>query len=167
MYHTSKYKSPLGEIILASSDEVLVGLWFTGQKYIGDIVNHADKVAYTALILEDAKAWLDNYFAGRSVPVPPFELIGTPFRCRVWKALLSIPYGKTDTYAGIANRIGCRSAQAVGGAVAHNPLSIIVPCHRVIGSNGALIGYAGGINRKKQLLEFEHAHLKQWYADKK
>lgn len=161
MQYTSKYQSPLGEILIVADEIGITGLWFVGQKYFAlylDKENEEKEIP----VLKDAKKWLDIYFSGKEPNFKlPLHFKGTKFQNEVWKILYSIPYGKTMTYGEIANILAKRkglkrmSAQAVGGAVGHNQISIIVPCHRVVGSNGSLTGYAGGIERKKYLLEHE------------
>lgn len=164
MINTIHYTSPLGDILLASRNEKLIGAWFEGQKYYlsnisGGIVEKEDE------ILSKTKDWLDRYFNGEKVLINELDLApeGTSFRCEVWKMLCKIPYGETTTYKDIASEIAKNrgiekmSAQAVGGAVGHNPISIIIPCHRVIGSNGKLTGYAGGLDKKIFLLNHEKA----------
>jgi methylated-DNA-[protein]-cysteine S-methyltransferase len=153
------YDSPLGRIMMAGSGEMLTGLWFTGQKYFAETL----AAGYTEKeipVLSGTKRWLDLYFGG-TVPdfTPPLEMRGSAFRRAVWEILLSIPYGRTVTYGEIAGRIAGRNgaAQAVGGAVSHNPVSLIIPCHRVIGADGSLTGYAGGTDRKSCLLRMEQA----------
>lgn len=161
MDYIHHYHSPLGRITMASDGIALIGLWFYGQKYFGATMakNNTEK---TLSIFEETKQWLDIYFQGKNPGViPPISLNSTDFRMEVWEILLSIPYGKTMTYGQIADLIADRqgvnkiSAQAVGGAVGHNPISIIVPCHRVVGANGNLTGYAGGIDKKSALLSLE------------
>ena len=154
MHYTQKYKSPLGEILLASDGENLIGLWFDGQKYFAETLDelHAEK---SLPIFEQTMAWLDIYFSGsESHFLPPIKFCATPFRKSVWEILLTIPFGKTTTYGAIANRLKT-SARAVGNAVGHNPISIVIPCHRVIGADGKLTGYAGGVDKKIKLLELE------------
>jgi len=153
------YDSPLGRIMMAGSGEALTGLWFAGQKYFAETL----AAGYTEKeipVLSGTKRWLDLYFGG-TVPdfTPPLEMRGSAFRRAVWEILLSIPYGRTVTYGEIAGRIAGRNgaAQAVGGAVSHNPVSLIIPCHRVIGADGSLTGYAGGTDRKSCLLRMEQA----------
>ena len=153
------YDSPLGRIMMAGSGEMLTGLWFAGQKYFAETL----AAGYTEKeipVLSGTKRWLDLYFGG-TVPdfTPPLEMRGSAFRRAVWEILLSIPYGRTVTYGEIAGRIAGRNgaAQAVGGAVSHNPVSLIIPCHRVIGADGSLTGYAGGTDRKSCLLRMEQA----------
>lgn len=154
--HKMTYDSPLGRILLAADDTGLTGLWFEEQKYyaagLGDNEDEEEASA-----MRDAVRWLDLYFSGeRPDFTPKLHLAGTPFRRRVWQILLSIPYGSTMTYGEIAAELsGSTAARAVGGAVGHNPVSIIVPCHRVLGSGGSLTGYAGGTWRKQRLLEIE------------
>lgn len=166
MQYISKYQSPLGDITMASNGEALIGLWIDGQKYFEDDL--CKKTEEKELpVFEQTKRWLDCYFQGKEPDfTPPLLLNGTPFRLSVWEILLQIPYGQTITYGDIADLIADKtgmkkmSAQAVGGAVGHNPISIIVPCHRVIGKNGSLTGYAGGIDKKAKLLEIEK-HMKK------
>jgi len=166
MFFVNKYESPLGVITMASDGESLTGLWFDGQKYYADTLTEDHKTGALP-VFEETKTWLDAYFSGRNPgAIPPVRFIGgSQFRREVWNILTQIPYGKTTTYKDIAAEIARRyklksmSAQAVGGAVGRNPLSIIVPCHRVLGSDGSLTGYAGGIDRKVKLLEIEHILL--------
>lgn len=156
MDYIAHYDSPLGCITLASDSEALTGLFFDGQKYFGSTLG-AQTEEHNLPVFDEARRWLDSYFSGREPDFKPvLSLCGTPFRQRVWGMLLAIPYGQTLTYGELARRLGVRSAQAVGGAVGHNPISIIVPCHRVVGANGSLIGYAGGIERKRVLLKLEN-----------
>ena len=155
------YSSPLGTVIFASDGKALTGLWFEGQKYFAKnlAIEHEER---NLKIFDDTKKWLEGKQPGG---VPELSLKGSPFRMLVWKFLLKIPYGRTVTYgelaSAIAEELGCSrmSAQAVGGAVGHNPVSIIVPCHRVIGADGSLTGYAGGVERKKALLSLESQGL--------
>lgn len=171
MYDICHYDSPLGGITLASDEEGLTGLWFDGQKYFGGEIlkgraveeKEAERKERTP-VLEQTVKWLDLYFAGQEPDfTPPLHLKGSEFRLAVWDILLQIPYGQTTTYAEIARAIAAQrglksmSAQAVGGAVGHNPVSIIVPCHRVLGTDGSLTGYAGGIDKKISLLTLEKA----------
>ncbi len=155
------YESPLGRILLSSDELGLTGLWFDGEKYYPDNL-HINCVEQETAILKEAKLWLDIYFSGREPDfVPPLHPQGSAFRLLVWKHLLDIPYGKTTTYGDIACKVAAEkgiermSSQAIGGAAAHNAISIIIPCHRVTGANGHLTGYAGGIERKAKLLELE------------
>jgi len=160
MLYTSHYASPLGGMTLVSDGTALVGLYFDGQKYAAQGLD-ATRTQKNLLIFEEARRWLDVYFSGRKPDfTPPTAPAGTAFQQSVWEILRTIPYGETTTYGAIARRIeqntGCRmSAQAVGGAVGRNPISILIPCHRVVGTNGSLTGYAGGIDKKAYLLRIE------------
>ena len=173
MIYTSEYTSPLGGILLAADEVGLRGLWFDGQKYFArDLPD--ERTERETPVLSEVKRWLDLYFGGQEPDfLPPLHPVGTPFRQAVWEILLRIPYGKTVTYGEIskqfAEKMGLErmSAQAVGGAVGHNEISIIIPCHRVVGSNGSLTGYAGGIDRKIKLLELEHADMSRFFIPKK
>ena len=163
MEYVSHYKSPLGGITLASDGEALTGLWFDHQKYYADALD--EKYEEKELpVFEQTKKWLNVYFDGREPDfMPPIKMKTTSFRRAVWEIMLTIPYGQTMTYGEIAKIIAEQkgikhmSAQAVGGAVGHNSISIIIPCHRVIGTNGSLTGYAGGIDKKAKLLKLEGA----------
>ena len=159
------YQSPLGGIVLAGTKKGLIGLWFEGQKYFGSTLpEDCVRVDEAALfpVLEKTVQWLDLYFQGQ-IPdfLPEIYLNASPFRTAVWEILLTIPYGQTMTYGEIADILTTQrgtariSAQAVGGAIGHNPISIIVPCHRVLGAGKKLTGYAGGVDRKQKLLELE------------
>lgn len=161
MQYTANYKSPLGNILLAADEIGLTGLWFEGQKYFALHLDeeHTEK---DLPIFDTAKKWLDIYFSGREPDFTvPLHFTGTDFQNEVWEILCAIPYGETITYGDIAKRLAQErgiakiSAQAVGGAVGHNKISIIVPCHRVIGADGSLTGYAGGIDKKLELLKLE------------
>lgn len=160
MHYTNEYLSPLGAITIASNGSELTGLWFNGQKYFADTLG-GEHEAKSLPVFEETQRWLDIYFSGRNPNfVPPLKLCASTFRMQVWETLKGIPYGQTVTYGEIARILeekNCKrmSAQAVGGAVGHNPISIIVPCHRVVGANGSLTGYAGGIEKKIRLLELE------------
>ena len=160
MLYTSHYASPLGGMTLVSDGTALVGLYFDGQKYAAQGLD-ATRTQKNLLICEEARRWLDVYFSGRKPDfTPPTAPAGTAFQQSVWEILRTIPYGQTVTYGAIARRIeqntGCRmSAQAVGGAVGRNPISILIPCHRVIGADGSLTGYAGGLDKKAYLLRTE------------
>ncbi len=169
MEYTHRYRSPLGGITLASDGDALTGLWFDGQKYFLDTLckEHQEK---RLPVFEQARLWLDLYFSGKAPDfAPPLDPRATAFRKAVWDILLSIPYGQTMTYKEIAGKIARQnglarmSAQAVGGAVGHNPISLIIPCHRVVGANGSLTGYAGGIGRKLSLLTLEKADLSKLF----
>ena len=150
------YQSPLGGITLASDGEALVGLWFNGQKYFAEVLDPQHEENNDLPIFIEARKWLDAYFCGY-VPdfTPKLSMRASPFRKRVGEFMLTIPYGQVKTYGEIARQLDCRSAQAVGNAVGHNPISLIIPCHRVVGSRGSLTGYAGGIERKARLLQME------------
>lgn len=157
MQYTCRYASPLGEMLLAADDIGLTGAWFTGQKHFARGLS-ADAIEQITPILTAAASWLDDYFGGEDPAfTPPLHLMGTPFQQRVWDELQSIPYGEVRTYGMLAARLGVNSAQAVGGAVGRNPVSIIVPCHRVVGADGSLTGYAGGVAKKVFLLQLETA----------
>ena len=165
MNYISHYNSPLGNITLASNDNALIGLWFDGQKNFGSTLGD-DYEEKPLPVFDRTAAWLDIYFDGR-IPdfTPDIALNGTDFRREVWDILMTIPYGQTMTYGEIAGKIAHKrgvpsiSAQAVGGAVGRNPISIIVPCHRVIGASGSLTGYARGIERKAALLKIERMKI--------
>ena len=159
--HTCDHESPLGKMLLAADDAGLTGAWFYGQRYFARGLEGAEKnerrgVPFDSPVLLAARRWLDAYFAGErpdaaDVPLAPR---GTAFQLRVWDALLAIPYGETRTYGELAAELGS-SPRAVGAAVGRNPISVIVPCHRVLGAGGSLTGYAGGLDRKQALLELE------------
>ena len=168
MVYTCVYKSPLGNMLLAADEIGLTGLWFEEQKYFANTLP-MEQILKETPILAEAKHWLDLYFSGEEPTfVPPLHPAGSDFRKAVWQILLQIPYGKTMTYGEIAREIAKirnvshMSAQAVGGAVGHNAISIIIPCHRVVGTNGSLTGYAGGIDKKIALLELEHVDVCQY-----
>lgn len=155
MTYTYNYSSPEGEILLAANDNGLTGLWFYGAKYFAAELED-ERTEKLTPVLRQTLRWLDIYFSGSEPDfMPPLELYGSDFRRRVWAELAKIPYGETVTYGEIAKKLGVKSAQAVGGAVGHNPVSIIVPCHRVLGADGSLTGYAGGTDKKARLLELE------------
>ena len=149
------YDSPLGRITLCSDGTYLTAVTFDGQKFEGKHIP-ADAVPGFCPVLEQTRLWLKAYFAGKNPDfLPPIRLEGTAFQKAVWELLLQIPYGETVTYGQLAKRLGCRSAQAVGGAVGRNPISILIPCHRVVGADGSLTGYAGGVEKKEWLLKIE------------
>lgn len=161
MEYAHYYNSPLGKILLASDGHALTGLWFEGQKYFAAKLDPDHEEKDLPVFARTAE-WLALYFDGENPAfMPPLTLKGTPFQKEVWEILLEIPFGQTTTYAEIAAEIARRrglasmSAQAVGSAVAHNPISLIIPCHRVVGSDGSLTGYAGGIEKKEWLLAME------------
>lgn len=166
MIFTYHYDSPLGGMTAASDGEALTGLWFDGQKYFPEELSRECAGKDLPVFTRTAK-WLDIYFSGKEPGfVPALRLESTGFRLTVWKILQRIPYGQTMTYGEIAREIAGQSglprmsAQAVGGAVGHNPVSLIIPCHRVVGRNGSLTGYAGGLDRKAWLLELEGSFRK-------
>lgn len=173
MQYTGRYLSPLGGIFLASDGDALTGLWFDGQKYFARTLEKAHEEMETPAFAA-ARRWLDIYFSGGKpgfdVPIRP---AGTPFQIRVWRILRSVPYGGTISYGGIAARLaaesggGMISARAVGGAVGRNAISVIVPCHRVVGADGGLTGYAGGIPRKIALLRLEGGRREDFSAPEK
>ena len=175
MEYIHHYHSPLGGITVASDGEVLTGLWFDGQKYFAYGLTESETCEEQEnSTLTEAKHWLDIYFSGKEPGFDlPISLSGTDFQKKVWGILCAIPYGKTMTYGQIAAQLAAEqgaahmSAQAVGGAVGHNPLSIIVPCHRVVGTNGSLTGYAGGIDRKIKLLALEGVDMSRFFVPKK
>lgn len=175
MLYSSYYESPLGRLTLGSDGSNIIGLWISGQKYEGgkdpeSFIEKSDLPVFQA-----AKSWLDAYFAGQKPDLADLPLApeGSEFRQQVWKVLTKIPYGKVMTYGAIGQEVARRmgklkmSGQAVGGAVGHNPISIIIPCHRVIGTNGSLTGYSGGINRKIKLLEHEGVDMSNMFVPKK
>lgn len=162
MQYITYYDSPLGRMLLSADDAGLTGVWFEGQKYYARTIEKEDFEEVEVSVLSLAKNWLNLYFTGH---IPDFEVPlhpkGTDFQKEVWDILCAIPYGQVMTYKEIAEQIAKQkglsrmSAQAVGGAVGHNPISIIIPCHRVVGSDGKLTGYAGGLARKEKLLAME------------
>lgn len=163
MIYTTHYNSPIGKKVLASEDNKLIGLWIEGQKhYLGKI---KDKTAENnnIPIFKKTKSWLNKYFEGENPKITELELapIGSEFSKIVWKTLCEIPYGEVTTYGNIAKKVAKQmhkekmSSQAIGGRIANNPISIIIPCHRVVGTNGNLTGYASGIDKKIKLLELE------------
>lgn len=169
MMYTQEFSSPLGKMLLAADEVGLTGVWFETQKYFAFRLP-AEVEARETPILADTKRWLDVYFSGRKPDfMPPLHPVGSPFQQKVWELLLEIPYGQTTTYGALAKRLnaGRMSAQAVGGAVGHNPISIIIPCHRVVGTNGSLTGYAGGLDRKIKLLEIEKTDMSGLFRPKK
>lgn len=160
----------MGGITIVSDSEAVIGVWFDGQKYFGDTVSGKLEFSEKLPILRCAYEWLDEYFGGGRPDIKRLTLSpqGNEFRQKVWNILCKIPYGGTVTYGDIAKEIAnalgrkSMSAQAVGGAVGHNPISIIIPCHRVVGSNGSLTGYAGGIDKKIKLLELEGVDISRY-----
>ena len=161
MTYVNYYASPLGELLLASDGEAITGLWFLGAKYFARGLDPAVQERDLP-VFQSAKVWLDAYFTGREPgALPLLRPAGTAFQRQVWDLLLQIPYGATTTYGALARRLAERrgrvSAQAVGGAVGHNPISLLIPCHRVVGAGGSLTGYAGGVDKKLALLRLEGA----------
>ena len=173
MYKTN-YQSPIGDMTLASDGESLAGLWFEGQKYYGGTIKDEMKQKDDLPVFTAAKNWLDRYFGGKKPKISELSLAptGGEFRRGVWEILCEIPYGECVTYGDIAKKMADKmnkpsmSAQAVGGAVGHNPISVIIPCHRVIGANGSMTGYAGGVDKKVKLLkhEYETVHTPSIYV---
>ena len=156
MFFTAHFLSPLGDITMASDGKALVGLWLEGQKFFANKYGAEHEERPDLPIFAETCRWLDIYFSGKAPDfIPSLVMLGSEFRKRVWQKLLEIPYGHTTTYGDIARHLGCKSAQAIGGAVGHNNISLIIPCHRVIGKGGSLTGYAGGIDKKVWLLEME------------
>ena len=173
MIFIQHYDSPLGGILLAADETGLTGLWFDGQKFFARDLP-AERVEQNTPALSEVKRWLDIYFTGKEPDfMPPLHPIGSAFRRSVWDILLRIPYGQTTTYGEIARQLAEKqgrpriAAQAVGGAVGHNKISIIIPCHRVVGANGSLTGYAGGIDKKIKLLELERTDISRLFIPKK
>ncbi len=173
MTYIQHYDSPLGGILLAADEIGLTGLWFDREKYFADNLP-AEHTERETPVLAESKRWLDTYFAGSEPDfLPPLHPIGSAFRREVWEILLRISYGQTTTYGAIARELAQKrglarmSAQAVGGAVGHNEISIIIPCHRVVGAGGSLTGYAGGIDKKVRLLELERADMRGFFVPKK
>lgn len=173
MTYINHYDSPLGGITLASDGQALTGLWFDGQKYFGDTLSEQNETGALP-VFDETKRWLDIYFRGEAPDfTPPLSLNTTPFRRAVWEIMLTIPFGQTMTYGQIADQIARQkglphmSAQAVGGAVGHNSISIIIPCHRVVGTGGSLTGYAGGIDKKVKLLTLEKVDMSAFFTPTK
>ena len=175
-YTCMKYDSPVGELTLCDDGEGICGLWLEGQKYFGmPIAKEAnlETFAETPLLLK-AQTWLDDYFAGKNPSLDELPLTphGSDFQKAVWRELVAIPYGQTSTYGQIAKNLEAKTGKrvasiAVGGAVGHNPVSIIVPCHRVVGASGSLTGYAGGLDRKTWLLKHEGVSMDALFRPKK
>ena len=163
MYYKSTYQSPLGQITIVSDEQTIKGLWFADQKHFGSQYDlQTMTVAETPVIMQ-VKNWLDAYFAGENPILDPTILApeATPYRQQILNALMNVPYGQTTSYKELADKVASNtpgkrgSARAAGGAVGHNPISILIPCHRIVATNGALTGYAGGIDRKIALLALE------------
>ncbi len=175
MYYSTTYQSPMGTITLACEGNNLIGLWLDSQKYHGSKILEKATEKNDLQAFHSTKKWLDKYFTGKKPDISelPLAPIGGEFRQDIWKILCEIPYGKVITYNDIAKKMAKKrskermSCQAVGGAVGHNPISIIIPCHRVVGSNGSLTGYAGGIDKKIKLLELEGVDMAKLFIPKK
>lgn len=162
MIFLTRYNSPVGRIVMASDGNNLIGLWFDGQKYFLETIKGEETIEKEPPVLQETREWLDVYFSGKAPGFTPRLTVGgSAFQRTVCEAMQNIPYGETTTYGAIARgvadqtRSGRASAQAVGGAVGRNPISLVIPCHRVVGSDGSLTGYAGGLDRKRRLLERE------------
>ena len=172
MQYLTEYESPIGVLTLASDGQSLTGLWMAGQKYFGrTLAPGAERRPVP--VFDQVRDWLDEYFGGKAPApekTPPLAPAGSEFRQAVWRILLEIPHGQLLTYGGVARKLAALtgrasvSAQAVGGAVGHNPVSIIIPCHRVVGGGGSLTGYAGGLEKKRWLLELERADMTGLFA---
>lgn len=171
MIYKTNYQSPIGNILLASDGKNLVGLWIEKQKYFASSLNTEMVENSDLKVFQDTKSWLERYFSNKKPEITelPLAPAGSDFRKAVWEILCEIPYGKVTTYGEISKKIANQmkkstmSAQAIGGAVGHNPISIIIPCHRVIGANGNLTGYAGGLDLKIKLLEHEGVDLTKMF----
>lgn len=171
MFYTTEYISPIGKLTLASDEkgEKLIGLWIEGQKYYKKTILDSSVEEKNVPVFERAEEWLEAYFMGEKPEISDLllEPSGSEFQQDVWNILCAIPYGKVTTYKDIALKIANKrkrnsmSSQAIGGAVGRNPISIIIPCHRVVGSNGNLTGYAAGIETKIELLKLEGVDLSQ------
>ena len=175
MVYTTYYDSPVGSLLLAEEDGALVGLWMEGQKYFLGSLKRMPREERCTPVLRQTKDWLGHYFAGEQPAIGQLPLApkGSAFQQEVWRVLCDIPYGHLTTYGEIARKIAAQrglasmSAQAVGGAVGHNPISIVIPCHRVVGSDSSLTGYAGGVGRKMELLALEGADMSHLFVPKK
>lgn len=172
MTYLKKLISPLGPLHLASDGTAVVGLWLEGQKYFAAALDAETESWPELAVFQTAEDWLNAYFGRQPLPpLPPLAPMGSPFRQAVWKLLREIPFGETTTYGALAARLKDAgipaSPQAVGGAVGHNPISILIPCHRVAGADGSLTGYAGGIEKKRFLLELEGVDLSKFHMPKK
>ncbi len=175
MFYSTAVPSPVGLITLASDGHSLTGLWIAGQKYHGQSMLGQMAEQHDLPLFQDVKRWLTRYFSGERPAVSelPLAPAGGAFRQNVWEILCQIPYGEVITYGAIAQKIAakmCRpnmSSQAVGGAVGHNPISIIIPCHRVVGANGSLTGYAAGVGIKAKLLQLEGVDMSRLFLPKR
>ncbi len=175
MVYTTYYNSPIGRLLLAEKNGALIGVWMEGQKYyLGSLRDKTEENPQSPTLQQTVK-WLDRYFDKKKPKNNELKIspIGSEFRKEIWNILCEIPYGKTITYGEISQKIANRrgikkmSAQAIGGAVGHNPISIIIPCHRVVGTNGNLTGYAGGIEKKLKLLTHEGVNMDKLFVLKK
>ena len=174
MIYLENYDSPIGEIILGSDGRHLTGLWIGPQKNDSYILKNCSCTYSHVPVFDMAKNWLDIYFKGECPDfTPPVAFpYGSDFRREVWQLLLDIPYGELTTYGALAKKMAeklgrpAMSAQAIGGAVGHNPISVIVPCHRVIGAGGNLTGYGGGLDIKEKLLQIEHFDMSRFHRPK-
>ncbi len=174
MIYSARYHSPVGDILLAGEGDSLTGLWLEGKRYHDSMPTDMEERADMP-ILQQASRWLDRYFAGEKPGIEALSLSpkGSQFRQAVWKLLCKIPYGKVTTYGALAKEIARQrgldrmSAQAIGGAGGHNPISIIIPCHRVVGTDGSLTGYGGGIDKKIKLLTHEGVDMERFFVPKK
>lgn len=172
MIYQTTIDSSAGALCVASDGDAVTGLWMVGQKYFAAELEPDAQIRPDLPIFLQTASWLEAYFSRRPLPVlPPLAPRGTPFRQAVWAMLRKIPYGQTTTYGELARRLRERnisaSAQAVGGAVGHNPISILIPCHRVVGSGGSLTGYAGGLAKKRFLLELEGVDMSSLFVPKR
>ncbi len=175
MNYSMTYSSPIGRILLSSDGENITGLWMEGQKYYLENVKEKLAEKPDLKVFQLARKWLDSYFSGErpSISEIPLAPQGGEFRKAIWKMLCEIPYGEYTTYGELAKKMAERvgktkmSAQAVGGAVGHNPISIIIPCHRVVGTNGSLTGYSGGLGKKIKLLELEGVNMSKLFVPNK
>ena len=169
MYYSTSFQSPIGELLIVSNPSSLVGIWFYGQKYFAKNLSSAPIAKNNCEILQNTKQLLTQYFKNQkpNFHALPLSPQGTDFQKTVWSTLLTIPYGKITTYGSIAKQVAQQlnkpqiSAQAIGNAVAHNPISIVIPCHRVLNFKGEMTGYAGGIDKKQYLLQLEGLELNQ------
>ena len=174
MVYKTYYDSPVGKLFIASDGENIIGLCIEGQKYYLDKIEKEGILKKDLSIFNKTKKWLDRYFKQEKPEISELSLMpeGNAFRQCVWEFLCEIPYGETITYGDLAKKVAEKlkkpsmSAQAVGNAVGHNPISIIIPCHRVVGKNGSLTGYAGGIDKKIKLLEIENVNIKNFFVPK-
>ncbi|MGL4853868.1 MAG: methylated-DNA--[protein]-cysteine S-methyltransferase [Lentisphaeria bacterium] len=166
MYYRTSYNSPIGILTIVCEENRIIGVWIDGQKHFGGKLKEAIIFEKNCITLDKVKGWLDRYFSGEKPQISELALapIGSEFRQKVWKILTEIPYGEVMTYGEIAQKIAKESgmkkmsSQAIGGAVGHNPISIIIPCHRVVGARGNLVGFSAGVKTKLKLLELEEVN---------